>query len=248
MHLERDIAAGVHRIEDAHVNWYLVEDGQSLTIVDAGHPASWRSLHRVLGQLGRRPADIEAVVLTHGHFDHVGFAERARRELGVRVLTPVGEEALTASPWSYHHERSRLQQSLRHPSFVPRFLAMGAAGALFVRGCEHVTSYSPGLALDVPGRPRAVATPGHTFGHCALALEDRGVVLAGDALVTFDPYTGERGPRVVSRAATADPGRALASLDAFTGLDVDLLATGHGPVWRGAMAEAVAEARAAGVD
>lgn len=248
MRFERDIAEGVHRVEDAYVNWYVVEEGDALTIVDAGHPTSWGSLKRVLRELGREAGAIEAVALTHGHFDHVGFAERARRELGVRVLTPDGDAALTASPWSYHHPRSRTKQALRHPSFVPVFLAMGAAGALVVKGVEHAETYLPGGLLDVPGRPRAIATPGHTDGHCALLFADRGLVLTGDALVTFDPYTGDRGPRVVSRAATSDPATALRSLDAFGPLDADLLASGHGPVWRGNPAVAVDEARAAGVD
>ena len=77
--LERDAADGIHRIEDAHTNWYLVEEGSRLTVVDTGLPASWRSLLRALSELGRSLRDIEAVVLTHGHFDHMGFAQRARR-------------------------------------------------------------------------------------------------------------------------------------------------------------------------
>ena len=34
--LERDVVPGIHRIEDAHTNWYLVEDDGEITIVDAG--------------------------------------------------------------------------------------------------------------------------------------------------------------------------------------------------------------------
>ena len=62
----------------------LEEDGR-LTIVDTGVPSSWGSLAHVLPRIGRTMGDVEAVVLTHGHFDHLGFAERARREFGVPV-------------------------------------------------------------------------------------------------------------------------------------------------------------------
>src|SRR4051812_49757386 len=52
--------------------------------------------------------------------------------------------------------------------------------------------------------PKVVFTPGHTHGHCALHLADRGVVIAGDAFVTYNPYTSSSGPQIVSGAATAD--------------------------------------------
>ena len=60
-----------------------------------------------------------------------------------------------------------------------------------------------------------IRCPGHTLGHCALHLADREVVIAGDAIVTLDPYTGRRGPRIVAGAATVDSERNLRTLDAI---------------------------------
>lgn len=246
MQLERDIADGVHRVEDAYVNWYLVEDGDALTVVDAGHPASWKSLQRVLSELGRHPGQIEALVLTHGHFDHVGFARRLREDHAVTVYAPAGERQLVAHPWEYDHEHSRTRQLLRHPGFGKVFATMGAAGALIVKGTEVDVPYAAEGPLDVPGRPRPVPTPGHTHDHHALVLAERGIVLAGDAFVTFNPYTTGSGPQIVSGAATADSALALASLEQLAAFEGAAFATGHGPVWRGSAAEAVERARAAG--
>jgi len=53
--LEREIAPGIQRIEDAYTNWYLVEGGHALTIVDAGVPTCWRSFEDALRTLGRSP-------------------------------------------------------------------------------------------------------------------------------------------------------------------------------------------------
>jgi hypothetical protein len=62
--IQLSVAEGVHRVEDAYTNWYAIEDGDALTIVDTGHPRSWRSLFELLRRLGRPPAAIEAVVLS----------------------------------------------------------------------------------------------------------------------------------------------------------------------------------------
>jgi len=105
--LTADVAPGIHRIEDAYTNWYLIDDGSRLTVVDAGVPTSWESLTSALERLGRRLDDIEALVLTHGHFDHLGFAERARAQLGIPVFIHANDVPLTRHPWRYDHERAR---------------------------------------------------------------------------------------------------------------------------------------------
>src|SRR3954471_18439900 len=101
MNFTRDVAPGVHRVEDAFTNWYLVEADDGITVVDAGVPTSWGSLHDALGQLGRTTDDLRALVLTHAHFDHVGFAERARTQLMLPVYAHEHEVPLTRHPWRY---------------------------------------------------------------------------------------------------------------------------------------------------
>jgi glyoxylase-like metal-dependent hydrolase (beta-lactamase superfamily II) len=101
--------------------------------------------------------------------------------------------------------------------------------------------------LDVPGSPRILFTPGHTLGHCSLHLPERDVVILGDALVTHDPYTDTRGPRIVARGATADSEQALASLERIARTGAWTLLPGHGEPWRGGAERAVGEARRVGV-
>lgn len=244
--LTTDVADGVHRLAQAGVNCYLIEEEGRLTIVDAGLPRMWPLLARALAHLGRRAGDVAAVVLTHGHFDHVGFAARAQRELGVPVWAHAEEEFLVAHPYRYAHERSRVLYPLRHPGSIPLGLRMVAAGALAVRGVRRVETFVPDQVLDVPGRPRVVFTPGHTFGHSAFHLPDRDVLLTGDALVTLEPYTGRTGPHIVARAATADSARALRSLDRLEETGASLVLPGHGEPWRYGIVAATEHAREVG--
>jgi glyoxylase-like metal-dependent hydrolase (beta-lactamase superfamily II) len=243
--LQANVADGVHRIEDAYTNWYLIEDGGRLTVVDAGVPASWESLQAALKALSRTPADVDAVVLTHGHFDHVGFAERARRELGVPVWVHDNDVPLMRHPLQYGHERPRWRYFATQVQALPIVAALTRSRAWWPDKVQEVRRYGPG-PLDVPGSPRAIFTPGHTLGHCALHLPDRNVLIAGDAIVTLDPYTARRGPRIVAGAATADSPRALASLDALLETGARTVLVGHGDPWTDGVESAVAAARAAG--
>jgi glyoxylase-like metal-dependent hydrolase (beta-lactamase superfamily II) len=185
------------------------------------------------------------VVLTHAHFDHVGFAERARAELGVPVYVHENDAPLTAHPWRYDHERRRSFYFATQVRALPIVATFLKNRAFWPAPVKHVLRYEDGV-LPVPGAPRVVFSPGHTHGHCALHLSERGVLIAGDAIVMLDPYTGRRGPRLVARAATVDSDRNLRSLDALAATGAQTVLTGHGEPWTGGIEAAVAQARAAG--
>ncbi len=71
---------GIYRLGDDIVNVYLIEELGLVTIVDAGMPGYYGLIPDALAEMGRSLADVRAILLTHGHSDHIGFAEQARRE------------------------------------------------------------------------------------------------------------------------------------------------------------------------
>jgi glyoxylase-like metal-dependent hydrolase (beta-lactamase superfamily II) len=90
-----EIAPGIHRIGDeALVNSYLVEESGEVTIADAGLAGLYRDLPDELASMGRSIEDVRALVLTHGHSDHIGYAERLRTERGVPVSVHEDDAAL----------------------------------------------------------------------------------------------------------------------------------------------------------
>jgi glyoxylase-like metal-dependent hydrolase (beta-lactamase superfamily II) len=223
----REVAPGVIRVTRAHTNSYLIVGDDGVALVDAGVPGAWRLLVTAMGRLGIEPRELTALLLTHGHFDHVGTARRLRAA-GVPVWVHAGDRRLARHPYRYRHEQPRIRYPFAYPRAIPVLWSMTLAGALGVRGVEASQLIQPGQPLAVPGAPLAIATPGHTAGHVALHLPERDVLLTGDALVTLDPYTGRTGPRIVADAATANHAEALASLDLLAATGAGTVLPGHG--------------------
>lgn len=240
-----EVAEGIHRIDDAYVNWYIVEGEEGLTVIDAGVPTSWHSLADALDRLGRGLGDIRALLLTHGHFDHIGFAERLRSEAAVPVYLHDNDVPLTRHPRQYGRDRPLTWYLLTQFKAMPMVAAFVKNRAWWPRRIEEVTRIRT-AELDVPGRPQVIFTPGHTLGHCAFHFPERDAVIAGDALVTLNPYRGTTGAQIVSNAATADPARALESLDALAETGARTVLVGHGEPWTGGVERLVRTAKAHG--
>ena len=189
-----EVADGIHRFGTRMVNWYLIERGGRITLVDAGMRGYWPQLTDALTALGGKVEEVEAVVLTHAHADHVGFAHQVKANSDATVWV---------------HERDAEPGLRRFPPF--RLYLRPTAWPLLVHGLRNgllatpdaaeVRTFTDGDVLDVPGRPRVRHLPGHTRGNCALHLPDASVVFSGDTLVTFDPYRQRRGPHRTQRAA-----------------------------------------------
>ena len=234
------LAPSIHRLGNGLVNAYLVEEGGLVTIIDAGLPGYWAALPGELAAMGRTLDDVRALILTHGHSDHIGFAERMRRE---RAVIPRVHELDAALARGEVPNPAKGMGPIR-PMALIRFLAYGARrGALRTATLGEVSVYADGTTLDVPGAPRVIHVPGHTPGSAALHVAAAGALFVGDAFATIAVTTGATGPRIAP--FTADEATALASLGRLEGVDAGLVLPGHGQPWRAGIAEAVREVREA---
>lgn len=239
------VAPGIHRLTQGVVWFYLIEDGGKLLLVDAGTPKDWDVLVRGIAALGRRLTDLDAVLLTHAHSDHTGFAERARTTAGAPVWIHLAD-AEAAKTGKGGKNDGKATAYLLRPEFYRTVFSLARRGALKIVPIHEVSTFADGDRLDVPGQPRVVHAPGHTEGSAALLLEDRRVLLTGDALVTRNPLTGRIGPQIMPSGLNRDTPQALRSLDRIDGLPADVILPGHGEPWTAGTAEAARSARAAG--
>jgi len=212
-----ELAAGIHRLTNAISNFYLIEESGKLVLVDAGAPRDWDLLGRVVRQLGRDLADLDAVLLTHAHSDHIGFAEQARAATGARVWVHQ-DDAQMARTGKAGPRDGKTRSYLLRAAFWRTALVLTRRGATKIIPVQEVSAFGDGQTLDVPGKPRVVHAPGHTDGSAALLLEDRGIMFTGDVLCTWNAYTGRTGPQIMPSGLNTDTPRALVSLANLTGI------------------------------
>ena len=223
-----EIAPGLHRLGTELVNWYLLEYDNQFVVFDAGYPRYYEELEAVLASRGRRPRDISALILTHGDPDHIGFAERLRRE-EVPVYLHDADAALARL--KSKKTEARLLPNLRNRAFR-RHLGHALRSGM-PRRLRGFTPIHDGDVLGVPGSPRVVHVPGHSEGSCAFYLTEKRVIVAGDAFCMLSPVTGETGPQVPPAALNVSTPMARASLKRLVELEAELVLPGHGDPWRG---------------
>ncbi|MBM7504439.1 MBL fold metallo-hydrolase [Agromyces aurantiacus] len=229
-----ELTPGVRRIGNEIVACYLFIDDRGVTLVDAGLAGHYDDLVDELAAAGRTLDDLRAVILTHGDTDHIGFAERLRRDHGVPVYV---HEADAARARGGDTPSTSFGRGIR-PWPIVRFFAyaLGKGGAK-TEYLTEVRTVVDGDRLDLPGSPVIVGMPGHSPGSIAVHSPELDAVCVGDALTTRHVLTGRRGPQPAP--FTDEPDEAIASLDRLAALDATWVLPGHGTPWNGGTADAV---------
>ena len=138
-------------------NCYLIInlDNNESIIVDPAD--SQESIYDMVVRSASRP---QAILLTHGHFDHIGAANEVREHYGIKIYASCDEEKLLASP--ARNLSNAYGMSLRVTADV---------------------LHNDGDILELAGlKIKAIHTPGHTAGSCCYYLPEEEVLFSGDTL------------------------------------------------------------------
>lgn len=176
-----------------------------------------------------RPA---AIIMTHGHFDHVGALEALAGQWEVPIYAHPREVPYLNGTTSYPPPDPSVGGGL-----------MAALSPLYPRGPVDVSRWLHTLPEDgtVPFMPgwQWLHTPGHTPGHISLWREADRTIIAGDAFITTRQESAYavatqrpemHGPPMYF---TPDWPSARASVRRLAALEPELVVTGHGPAMRG---------------
>lgn len=236
------LAPHLHRVGSDLVNCYLVEQDDELTLVDAGVPGQFRDLEAELTAMGRSIDDIRGVVLTHGDTDHVGFAERLRRDHGI----PIHVHEADAARARGEEKKQVATGPMKIGPFLRFLWYAGRRGGLRPPKLTEVVTFDDGDTLPLPGAPRIIGLPGHTPGSVAVWVPHVDAVFVGDAMTTGHVLTGATGPRPAP--FTIDVERADASLARLEDIAATWVLPGHGAPWSGGVADALRRYREAAAE
>jgi glyoxylase-like metal-dependent hydrolase (beta-lactamase superfamily II) len=221
------VAPNVVRLRHLFVNLYLCGTREEWVLVDAGLKGAAGDIRDAAESRFGTGAVPRAIVLTHGHFDHVGAFPELLEWWDVPVYAHVLE----------------LPHLTGKEDYPPPDPTVG-------KGAMALLSFAyPNGAIDLGDRARAlppgggvpgmrdwrwIATPGHTGGHVSLFREADRVLIAGDAFVTVAQeslYAVARQEQEVHGPPayfTPDWAAARASVSALAALRPAIAATGHG--------------------
>lgn len=220
------------RLGIVNVVYVGAPDTGDWVLVDAGIPGSAGFIRRAAEQrFGDRDRPV-AIVLTHGHFDHVGALEDLASDWDVPI-------------YAHTEELPYLNGTRPYPPPDPSVGGglMSALSRFYPRGPIDVRTWLQPLPADgtVPPLPgwRWVPTPGHTTGHIALWRESDRTLIAGDAFITTDQESAYsvatqkleiQGPPMYF---TPDWVSAKQSVHRLAELEPELAVTGHGHAIQG---------------
>jgi glyoxylase-like metal-dependent hydrolase (beta-lactamase superfamily II) len=209
--------------QGGRVHAFLLADGDGLTVVDTMFDDDGGRVLRQIGALGRKPADLRHIVITHGHRSHVGGMAALHEASGA----PVYSHEWEADILSGDREAQRISMIPRRPyrTWFPIQIGL-ATGQGRQRPCavEHYIA-----AGDRVGPLHVLDASGHSPGHLAFHWPERGLLIAGDTICTWPSFDAGWPALNLNVRKHREAVRRLAEVEA------DILGVGHGsPIRTGA--------------
>jgi glyoxylase-like metal-dependent hydrolase (beta-lactamase superfamily II) len=223
-----EIAPGVHSIgqrKGGRVHAFLLVDGTELTLIDTLFDTDARAVLAEIARVGRAPADVKRIALTHAHRSHLGGLATLKRLTRATVCCHEWEGDIVAG----EREAQRITLVPKRPLRVYFPFQVGLAFGL---GKHRPCPVDEGLREgDELGRFRVLHLPGHTPGHLGFWWEEARVLIAGDAIATW-PELAPGWP-----AFNLNPRRQHESVRRMAALEPNAVGVGHGdPIVTGAAA------------
>ncbi len=199
----------VHTIESLGIGRaYIYQEQDKLTLIDTGLTDSAERILAIVEKIGRAPADVRQIFITHHHNDHTGSLADLVERTGAQVLAHKIEAPVIRGDRPPAKPDANVLRSILRP--VMGSAAQPGASARVDRELED------GDEVDIGGGAKVLHVPGHTMGSVALFIPKHRMLFAGDAAVStlgLGPPAGPFGMFNENREQAALSFKKLAALD-----------------------------------
>jgi hydroxyacylglutathione hydrolase len=190
-------------------NCYLVKTGTGYILIDTGYPAKRAEVEKELEKAGCKPGNLELIVLTHGHGDHIGSCAYLREKYGTQIAMHRGDSEM-------------VEGGIKAGLIVRIVLSLIS----FVAGSGKIERFKPDLyiedAQDLSAYgfdARVIHLPGHSKGSVGI-LTASGDLFCGDLLINRD--------KPVKHSIVDDAAEFDASVEKLKTLPINTVYPGHG--------------------
>lgn len=218
-----EIAPNVHQVPLRGASGFLITE-ERMTLIDAGLAGSKAMLERYLGEVGRSLDELDRIVCTHGHPDHVG---------GAREIADAAGAEISIHPTDLEGVGLTLRQALATPQ------GESMRGRLLQAMTPHpgtALALNDGDVLPALGGLEVIHTPGHTPGSVCLYARGPRILFTGDVLQVRRGHLAYASP-----IFSHDHAAARASVQRLTHLDVAMIAFSHFRPMREGASDALAD-------
>jgi hydroxyacylglutathione hydrolase len=187
------------RFKSRSANAYLIKGASRTILIDVGLASTYSYIEQGLAHLACKPQDLDMVILTHEHLDHIGAAHLFTGR------TIIATHRLAANKIALRDDFAMLRKMFNEPNEP-----------------IHIDIWlEEGNIIDLGNfQLRVLYTPGHTSACISLFDQNRGLLFAADALMAGGVMGGIFGSGSISDY--------IGSLEQLKGLDAKLLLPGHG--------------------
>lgn len=170
------IIEGLYSVKLKFVNAFLIVTVDEFILIDSGTPGSEQTILKAIEEIGKKPGDLDYIILTHAHPDHIGSASVLQKISDAEVYIHSIDAPIAIQGSGFRLDNLQTSPGLMN-KLISKFM-MGKVKKVEPINVKHFLNDQQ--KLSIAGGMKVIHVPGHCAGQVALLWESKNVVFMAD--------------------------------------------------------------------